>query len=198
MAEWCELDELPQKQNVTRHPLNRHDEVSSEVDVSWVWILAHNFDHSLVLFDATGHCNDLRVVHNVRLCCHEVDGERQKSICQLSAICCAFSHQITEKFYEKAYSFTGQGLARVANSNAGNWSFGFIDRDGKEVIELKYAAAMDFQNGAAAVSNGKKWGFINKDGTELSGMLWTDVGDFTADGIARVESDNVCGFVKLK
>ncbi len=105
---------------------------------------------------------------------------------------------ITEKTYQKAYSFTGSGIARMGNSVGTGWLFGYIDTEGMEIIPPKYATAMDFHNGCAAVGNGTKWGFIDEKGADLSGMLWTDVGDFTADGIARVESGEVCGFVKLK
>lgn len=106
--------------------------------------------------------------------------------------------QITPKTYQKAYSFTDSGLARIAVSSATGWNFGFIDKNGNEVIAPIYAVAMDFDYGYARVSNGKKWGFINQDGVEISGMKWTEVGSFTEEGIARVQSGEVCGFVKLK
>lgn len=106
--------------------------------------------------------------------------------------------QITEKTYEKAYSFTKDSIARIAIPSGTDWKFGYIDTAGKEIIPPTYTIAMDFQQGCAAVSNGKKWGFIGKDGTELSGYLWTDVGSFSEEGIARVRSKNVYGFVKLK
>ncbi len=110
----------------------------------------------------------------------------------------ASGERITEKTYEKAYSFTRSGLARVGYTSATGWKFGYIDTTGNEVIEPQYADAHDFQIGIAAVSNGKKWGFIRSDKTVLAGMKWTDVGDFTADGIAMVKSGDIYGFVKLK
>lgn len=105
---------------------------------------------------------------------------------------------ITDKTFAKAYSFTEDGVARIGNSTGVSWLFGYINLDGSERIAPKYAAAMDFHYGYAAVGNGKKWGFIDKNGTELSGYLWTDVGDFTEEGIARVRSGKYYGFVKLK
>lgn len=105
---------------------------------------------------------------------------------------------ITDKTYEKAYSFSRTGLARVGISSATGWQFGYINDKGEEVIAPQYADAHDFQIGIAAVSNGKKWGFINDKGVNISGMKWTEVGDFTSDGIARVKSGDVYGFVKLK
>lgn len=106
--------------------------------------------------------------------------------------------QITKAFYGKAYSFTESGFARVANSSAAGWSFGFLDKSGAEAISLKYDGAMDFHNGHAAVCKGEKWGFINAEGIEITGMLWTDANEFTEDGIARVRSGDTYGFVKLK
>ena len=43
----------------------------------------------------------------------------------------------------------------------GKW--GFIDADGKEVIEPQYEDARSFSNGYAAVQKDGKWGFINQD-----------------------------------
>ena len=105
---------------------------------------------------------------------------------------------ITDKTYEKAYSFTRSGLARVGYSSATGWKFGYINTAGEEVIAPQYADAHDFEIGIAAISNGKKWGFIRSDGTVLVNMKWTDVGDFTEDGIAMVKSGDIYGFVKLK
>ena len=106
--------------------------------------------------------------------------------------------RITEKTYQKAYSFTMSEVARVGIPNGSEWSFGYIDTTGKEIIAPQYPDARDFQIGFAAVSNGKKWGFINREGTAISGMKWTDVGDFTEDGIALVKSGDTYGFIKLK
>lgn len=106
--------------------------------------------------------------------------------------------QITEKTYGKAYSFTEDGLARVGNATPTGYSFGYLNTEGTEVIPLQYSDARDFSRGYAAVSDGKAWAFINKDGTLLCKYLWTDADDFTEEGIARVRSGDVYGFVKLK
>ncbi len=44
-----------------------------------------------------------------------------------------------------------EGLARVAIRKDGLWYFGFIDKEGNEVIPLIYADARDFSNGRAMV-----------------------------------------------
>lgn len=106
--------------------------------------------------------------------------------------------QITEKTYGKAYSFTDDGLARVGNATPTGYSFGYLNPEGTEVISLQYSDARDFSYGYAAVSDGKGWAFIGKDGTPLCKYLWTDADDFTEEGIARVHSGDVYGFVKLK
>lgn len=100
--------------------------------------------------------------------------------------------------YGKAYSFTESGFARVAKADGTGWDFGFIDENGNEAVGLKYDSARDFYNGAAAVENGGNWFFVNGQGTELCEGLWDDVGDFSAEGIARVRNGETYGFVKLK
>jgi hypothetical protein len=105
---------------------------------------------------------------------------------------------IVSQTYEKAYSFTASGLARVAKSTGTGWDFGFINQNGEETVSLKYDSARDFYNGAAAVENSGKWFFVNAQGTELCDGLWDDAGDFSAEGIARVRNGEEYGFVKLK
>jgi len=48
-----------------------------------------------------------------------------------------------------------------------NDKWGFIDKTGKEVIELKYDELLDFDNGLAMVKLNNKWGFIDKTGKEV-------------------------------
>ena len=100
--------------------------------------------------------------------------------------------------YGKAYSYTEAGYARVAKADGTGWDFGFVDKNGQEVIALKYSSARDFYNGAAGVCKSGDWLFVNAEGTELCDGLWDDVGDMSEEGIARIQNGDIHGFVKLK
>jgi hypothetical protein len=55
-----------------------------------------------------------------------------------------------------------EGLARVELN--GKW--GYIDKEGKEVIPIKYDWARSFSEGLACVKLNGKWGYIDKEGKE--------------------------------
>lgn len=65
--------------------------------------------------------------------------------------------------YDIGISFQ-EGLARVAIKKNYDWFFGFIDKDGNEVIPLIYSNAKDFTNGYAEVMLDGKWFKIDKTG----------------------------------
>ena len=48
-----------------------------------------------------------------------------------------------------------------------NGFWGYADKDGKTVIELKYKKALPFSEGLAAVYDGTAWGFINEQGVTV-------------------------------
>lgn len=89
---------------------------------------------------------------------------------------------------EKAGSFS-EGLAKVGVWK-GYWEYGYIDKTGKLIIELKYNKASDFHDGAAVVGIGKdyntrKYGYIKKDGSILYPIELDYAKDFS-DGYAIV------------
>ena len=48
-----------------------------------------------------------------------------------------------------------------------NGFWGYADKDGNIVIELKYEGALPFSEGLAAVNDGTGWGFINEQGVTV-------------------------------
>lgn len=67
-------------------------------------------------------------------------------------------------YYRKISNFK-EGLALVQNMN---YLYGFIDKNGYEVIPCIYNTAEDFSNGLAKVSNNDRlYGFIDKKGKEI-------------------------------
>lgn len=77
-------------------------------------------------------------------------------------------------------------MALVADS----CGYGFIDKNGKEVIKCQYMMALPFSEGLAAVKDKKteKWGFINKKGEVVIPFLYRYPRSFT-EGYAFVEID---------
>lgn len=61
----------------------------------------------------------------------------------------------------------------LACSQSGFW--GFLDKDGKVVIDFKYNNALPFSEGLAAVSNGTAWGFINETGKQVIPFIYDKV-----------------------
>ena len=82
-----------------------------------------------------------------------------------------------------------EGLAAVQFNN----KYGFIDRDGNEVIPFKFFMTHGFQDGFAFVGN-SLGGFINRDGDEVVPLRYWEAKRF-AHGLAPVKLDKKWGAV---
>lgn len=66
--------------------------------------------------------------------------------------------------YDDVWGFS-EGLAVVMKEDKNdNVKYGYIDKKGKEVIELKYDDAGSFSEGIAPVRKDGKWCYIDKTG----------------------------------
>ena len=83
-----------------------------------------------------------------------------------------------------------EGLAWVQQ----NGRYGFINKEGKEVVEPKYNKVGNFHEGLAWVEQNDKFGFINKEGKEVVKPKYYDVGDFEK-GLAWVERYDYYGLI---
>ncbi|TAE15951.1 MAG: hypothetical protein EAZ95_08205, partial [Bacteroidetes bacterium] len=92
---------------------------------------------------------------------------------------------VQESIYSMRKNTFSEELASV--NFRGN--FGFIDKNGKEVISFKYDDAGDFSESLARVSLNGKWGFIDKTGKEIIPFKYNTAGDFS-EGLAVVNYDN--------
>lgn len=80
-----------------------------------------------------------------------------------------------------------------------NGKWGFVNNDGKTVIEPKFGEAMSFSNGLAAVRSGDKWGFIDDSGELVIDYKYSDGGYFTNNGICFVGlSDEQMHMISLR
>jgi len=78
--------------------------------------------------------------------------------------------------------------------------YGFLNRNGKEIVKLDYAIADDFNNGLALVNDsayfdensgwlGGHWGYVNQNGNVVIPLIYDIAGPFS-DGLALVEKNN--------
>ncbi len=72
--------------------------------------------------------------------------------------------------------------------------FGYVNKNGKLVIDYQYVEAFDFKNGIAKVSpDGHKWAIINKSGRYIS-KFYDNISDFE-NGVAIVRQGSYYGFI---
>ena len=101
-------------------------------------------------------------------------------------------NEITPFLYDTVWIFS-EGMAEVAIYEETGGKpvprYGFIDRDGNEVVSPKYIESRDFHDGVAAVQTADGWGYIDKTGKEMLVPQYAWAGDFT-DGKAFVTEQN--------
>ena len=77
--------------------------------------------------------------------------------------------------------------------HGGGGRYGFVDHDGKYIINAQFDDAGDFSGGLAAVKMGH-WGFIDKSGKMVINPQFDEAESF-ANGLARVKMDGRFGYV---
>jgi hypothetical protein len=92
--------------------------------------------------------------------------------------------------YSYASFFFHDGMVRIAIDDA----YGYLDTDGKLVIEPVYEEAADFSGGLACVSVAGKWGYIDRSGALLIQPQFDYAGDFY-EGLAYVETGDKSGYI---
>lgn len=92
--------------------------------------------------------------------------------------------------YQDAFPFQ-EGYAAVCAN--GKW--GFIDRNGHEVLPMAYDAVADgFSGGLAAVKQDGEWMYIRKDGTTAFACRFEAASMFS-EGLAAVKENGKWGYV---
>lgn len=76
--------------------------------------------------------------------------------------------------------------------NTGRW--GYIDRNGAWIIPARYAEALSFSEGLAAVKFYDKWGYIDRRGDWVIEPVFWDAKSFS-EGLACAWSDNGWGYI---
>ncbi len=93
---------------------------------------------------------------------------------------------------ERQILFSG-GLAAVKN----NGKFGYIDKNGRTVIDFGFDIAHPFADGYARVKKAGKYAFIDKKGTFITEFEYDDAGDFSL-GLAWVKKNGKYGFIDTR
>ena len=92
--------------------------------------------------------------------------------------------------YDWQDNFIWNGLIKVRLDGM----YGFINKDGEEIIPCKYEDADNIPDGLIRVKSAEGWGFVNENGEEIISCKYEDAGAFS-DGLAKVKSTEGCGFV---
>lgn len=98
--------------------------------------------------------------------------------------------------------FTTTACSNVFTKNiyqiSQNGKIGFIDNNGKEVVEAKYdSAILDNNENLVAVKFNGLWGFIDKKGEFVIIPQYKETKGFK-DGLAFVKDDNFEGYINLQ
>lgn len=102
-------------------------------------------------------------------------------------------NRIGDAEYQNVHIFYDSNYAAVQI----NSKWGFIDKDGKEIIKPQYEAARSFSNGYAAVRFGNKWGFIDVNGNLVINYTFADAKDFTESGSVYVNTGEYWELLRL-
>jgi hypothetical protein len=97
----------------------------------------------------------------------------------------------SEYFYVSDYI---DGLATIRTGDYTMYKWGFIDKEGKEVIKAQYDHAKDFSEGLAAIRKSHKWGFVNNAGQEVITPQYDDAYSFQ-EGLAWVKTGEKWGAI---
>ena len=89
--------------------------------------------------------------------------------------------------------FYNDGMAMVRK----NGKYGFIDKEGKEIISCKYDEAIGFNEGLAVVKKDGKYGFLDKKGKEVIPFIYSSANAFS-NGLSAVGKDGKYGFINKK
>lgn len=78
------------------------------------------------------------------------------------------------------------------------WKYGYIDKNGKEIIPCTFDGAESFSEGYAVVYKDGKGGVIDKSGKQVVPYKYDMISDFS-EGFAKIETDDgLIGFINTK
>lgn len=102
-------------------------------------------------------------------------------------------NKATGLYFDDAKPFNSEGLAAVKKGD----KWGFIDKDGNQIIDFKYEDAKSFGGHLGAVKMNGKWGYLSIGGEAVIDCLFEDAGTFYK-GVAPVKINGRYTLLKLK
>lgn len=96
-----------------------------------------------------------------------------------------------------AYEELGPGFSEGKISYYSHNRLGILTRDGAVLVPAKYLSISDFKEGAAYVSDGKLYGFVDDHGKEFIPRFFEDVREFS-DGLAPAKLEGKWGYIDQK
>ncbi|WP_073348060.1 WG repeat-containing protein [Bacteroides congonensis] len=73
----------------------------------------------------------------------------------------------------------------------GKGKWGYVDLDGKKVIDYKFKEAYPFIDGKAKVKKGEKWGYIDARGKEVIKIKYSEMYEWNGDYCKIAEGGSV-------
>ena len=95
-------------------------------------------------------------------------------------------NKVVKTKFDDARLFADDGYAAVCVD--GKW--GFVDKDGKQVIKPQFNEAHSFSNGLAAVRFSNGWGYVDEKGNKVIETGFDDACDFNEQGKTFVKTDD--------
>ena len=97
------------------------------------------------------------------------------------------------KNYRSVHDFS-EGLASVLRFN----KYGFIDKQGNEIIPCKFDLVNEFHNGVAVVREGEKYGVIDCEGSHVVPCEYDMITPFGEDSLRVVRNGRKYGILDIK
>jgi hypothetical protein len=101
--------------------------------------------------------------------------------------------EVASPHFEEAGDFS-EGMALVCEREGLDRRCGYINRDGRVVVDFQFSDGGPFSNGLARVEKAGKWGYVDKSGRLVVTPQFDSAEDFR-EGLARVQRDGRYGYV---
>lgn len=102
--------------------------------------------------------------------------------------------KIGEDIYEDVKLFIEDNSLAAVKIN-GKW--GYIDKDGNQIIKPQFDDARSFSNGLAAIMKNGYWGYSNIAGDIVIDTIFQDAREFNSSGNVLVKQENVWYMLSL-
>lgn len=106
---------------------------------------------------------------------------------------------MTTKTYNVIKDYSGnRALCTDGIKKGSPTKWGYLDKNGNEIIKQTYKKAKPFSNGLAGVKVKGLWGFIDTVGNVVIEPKFINIGNFNNLGLARAEIDGKWGVINKK